>query len=463
MNHNLDIDMTKVSRVHCIGIGGIGLSAVAEILHNQGYEVTGSDPKSSIVTDHLEGLGIKIYKEHSPLNVKGVDLLVYSNAISGENPEMKEASKLGIPMITRAEMLGIIMNEYEESIAICGTHGKTTTTSMISLIIRGAKLKPTILIGAELEDIHGNVEIGSNEYFVTEACEYMDSFLHLHPSIGVVLNIDSDHLDYFKDVDHIVTSFKKFVSQIPDYGVVIAFSENPFMGDVIKEAKNVITYGFNDDNDYGAKNVSFDDKGLAEYDVYYKGLKQCHIELNVPGEHNVLNSLAAFATCRYIGIDPKIIAEILHEFKGADRRFDFVGKMKCGAYIIDDYAHHPTEIKATISATTNVKHNRSLCIFQPHTYTRTKALFNEFSDAFEGIDLLIITDIYAAREKDIYGVSSKQLVDEIRKNHPDMTAYYIKSFDEIKDFVIDNVKKDDIVITMGAGDVYKISEMLINN
>lgn len=463
MNHNLDIDISKVRKVHCIGIGGIGLSAVAEILNNQGYEVTGSDPKSSIVTDHLESLGIKIYKEHSPSNVKGADLLVYSNAISEDNPEMREASRLRIPKITRAEMLGIIMKKYDHSIAICGTHGKTTTTSMVSLIIRGAKLKPTILIGAELEDIHGNVEIGSNEYFVTEACEYMDSFLHLYPNIGVVLNIDSDHLDYFKDVEHIVTSFKKFVSEIPDDGVVIAFSENPFMGDVIKAAKNVITYGFNDDNDYSAKNVSFDDNGLARYDVYYKGIKQCHIDLNVPGEHNVLNSLAAFATCRYIGIEPEVISEILHEFKGADRRFDFVGKMKCGAYVIDDYAHHPTEIKATISATSNVKHKRSICIFQPHTYTRTKALFDEFIDAFEGLDLLVITDIYAAREKDIYGVSSKQLVEKIRENHPDMTAYYIKDFDEIKDFIIDNAKRDDIVITMGAGDVYKISEMLIDN
>lgn len=463
MNHNLDIDMSKVRKVHCIGIGGIGLSAVAEILHNQGYKVSGSDPKSSIVTDHLESLGIKIYKEHSPMNVNGVDLLVYSNAISRDNPEMIEAKRLSVPMITRAEMLGIIMKEYTHSIAICGTHGKTTTTSMISLIIRGAKLKPTILIGAELEDIHGNVEIGSNEYFVTEACEYMDSFLNLYPNIGVVLNIDSDHLDYFKDVEHIVTSFKKFVSQIPNDGVVIAFSENPFMDDVIKEAKNVITYGFNDDNDYSAKNVSFDDKGLARYDVYYKGEKECHIELKIPGEHNVLNSLAAYATSRYIGIKPKTIAKILHDFKGADRRFDFVGKMKSGAYVIDDYAHHPTEIKATIQATSNVKHNRSLCIFQPHTYTRTKALFNEFIDAFDGLDILIITDIYAAREKDIYGVSSKQLVEKIKENHPDMTVYYIKNFDEIKDFIINNAKKNDIVITMGAGDVYKISEALIAN
>lgn len=461
MDHSLNIDISKVKRIHCIGIGGIGLSAVAEILNNRGYEVTGSDPKASIVTDHLESIGIKIYKEHLSENVRNVDLVVYSNAISSSNPEMIEAKKLGIPMLTRAEMLGMIMKEYDHSIAICGTHGKTTTTSMISLIIRGAGLKPTILVGAELNDIHGNVEIGANEYFVTEACEYMDSFLKLNPSIGVVLNIDSDHLDYFKDVEHIVTSFKKFVSKIPDDGVVVAFSENPFMGDVIKEAKHVITYGFNDDNDYSAKNVSFDDHGLADYDVYYREIKQCHIDLNVPGEHNVLNSLAAFATCRYLGVEPDVISEILHNFKGADRRFDYVGKMKCGAFVIDDYAHHPTEIKATISATLNVKHKESICIFQPHTYTRTKALFNEFIDAFEGLDNLIITDIYAAREKDIYGVSSKQLVEKIKENHPDLKVNYITNFDEIRDYVLKIAKRDDIVITMGAGDVYKIGEMLI--
>ena len=462
MNKNFNIDISKMKRIHCIGIGGIGLSAVAEILNNQGYEVSGSDLKSSIITDHLESKGIKIFKEHLAENVRDVDIVIFSNAVSFSNPEMVEAKRLGIPRITRAEMLGIIMKNYEHSIAICGTHGKTTTTSMISLIIRGAKLNPTILIGAEFADIHGNVEIGGNEYFVTEACEYMDSFLSLYPNIGVILNIDSDHLDYFKDVEHIVKSFKKFASQIPDDGVIIAFSENPFMEDVIKEAKNVITYGFNDDNDYSAKNVNFTDKGFAKFDVYYKGKKECHIDLSVPGEHNVLNSLAAFATCRYIGIESCVISKILSDFKGADRRFDYVGKTKCGAYIIDDYAHHPTEIKATISATANVKHNNSLCVFQPHTYTRTKALFNEFIDAFNGLDTLIITDIYAAREKDIYGISSEQLVSKIKEKYPEFNILYIKQFEEIRDYILDNISEGDIVITMGAGDVYKIGEILID-
>lgn len=461
MNNISDMDISRIKRIHCLGIGGIGLSAVAEILADREYEVTGTDLKSSVVTEHLESKGIKIYREHLAENVHGVDAVVYSNAVSFSNPEMLEAEKLGIPCMTRADMLGIIMKEYKHSIAVCGTHGKTTTTSMISLIIRGAHLRPTILVGAELGDINGNVEIGTNEYFVTEACEYMDSFLSLYPNIGVVLNIDSDHLDYFKDVDHIVTSFKKFVTQIQDDGVLIAFSENPFMGDVIKEAKNVITYGFNDDNDYNVKNVTFDDRGFGEYDVFHQGENVCHVKLDVPGEHNVLNSLAAFVTCAYLGIEPETISEILRTFKGADRRFDFTGTMESGANVIDDYAHHPTEIKATLSAIKNVKHNKSFCIFQPHTYTRTKALFDDFIDAFDGIDYLIITDIYAAREKDVYGISSMQLVDAIRDKHPEMKLYYIKDFEDIADFVRAKAVKDDIVLTMGAGDVYKVGEMLV--
>lgn len=454
-------DILECKRIQCLGIGGIGLSAVAEILEDHGHVVSGTDLNHSEVTDHLESRGIKIYYEHRPENVHGVDAVIYSNAVSDDNPELIEAKKLGIPCMSRSEALGMLMKKYKHSIGICGTHGKTTTTSMISLIIKDAGLDPTILVGGNLSDIHGNVEIGARGYFVTEACEYMDSFLNLRPSIGVVLNIDSDHLDYFKGIEHIVRSFKKFVSQIPDEGVVVAFSENPFMGDVIRSAKHVITYGFNDGNDFCARRVAFNDKGFPGYDLYHMGNKVCHIQLNIPGEHNVLNSLAAFATCDYLGIDADTITSALNKFKGTHRRFDFIGTTANGVSVIDDYAHHPTEIRATLKGARNLKFNKLWCVFQPHTYTRTKALFDDFVDAFKDVDKLIITDIYAAREKDVYGVSSHQLVQEIKRRHPELDAYYIRDFDDISKFLKKGTENGDVVMTMGAGDVYKVGRLLL--
>jgi len=293
------------------------------------------------------------------------------------------------------------MDHYENSVAICGTHGKTTVTSMTSLILRNAQYKPTILVGGNLPQIHGNVEIGGSEYFVTEACEYMDSFLQLHPNIGVILNIDSDHLDYFKDMEHIVKSFRTFVEQIPENGILIAYGDNPFVKGILRDRTNKITYGYSEGNDFYAENISFNEKGFPNFDIYHKGNKVIHLELSVPGEHNVLNAMAAFVTAAYLKVDMNVIADTLKEYGGTGRRFDFNGVTDKGVMVIDDYAHHPTEIKATLSAAKNVKHNKLWLVFQPHTYTRTKALFNEFTDAFQDADVVIITDIYAAREKDI--------------------------------------------------------------
>ena len=300
----------------------------------------------------------------------------------------------------------MLMERYRSSVAICGTHGKTTVTSMTSLILRNAGCRPTILVGGNLAEINGNVEIGSNDYFVTEACEYMDSFLELHPTVGVVLNIDSDHLDYFKGIEHIVRSFRQFVTQVPEDGVVIAYDGNPFVRDVLKGLHNVITYGYTDSSDYHAESIRFDESGNPEYDLYYKGELLTHIHLAVPGEHNVLNSMAAAATARYFGVSPEIIAETLQAFHGTHRRFDMIGVTKRGARIVDDYAHHPTEIRATLLGAQNIRHRKIYCVFQPHTYTRTLALFEDFADSFGNVDTLILTDIYAAREKDVYNISS---------------------------------------------------------
>lgn len=456
-------DISKYKRIHCLGIGGIGLSAVAEILADNGHIVSGTDIRRSDVTDHLENSGIKIYYQHDPKNLEGVDAVVYSAAVSEDNPEMKAARQAGIPCFTRAQVLGMIMKNYKNSIAICGTHGKTTVTSMTSLILRNAKLKPTILVGGNVEEINGNVEIGGNKYFVTEACEYMDSFLSLRPTIGVVLNIDSDHLDYFKDIEHIVKSFRQFVTQIPKDGIIIAYGENPFVKEAVKDLKNVITYGYTESSDFYAENIEFDDNGFPQYDLCHGRKKICHIHLGVPGEHNVLNSIAAFVTTSYLGVSNDVIIDTLRNFRGTHRRFDFTGVTRNGVKIVDDYAHHPTEIKATLSAAKNVKHNKLWVVFQPHTYTRTKALFDDFRDAFEDVDTLIVTDIYAAREKDVYDVSSYKLVNAMKEAHPDWEVYYVQDFEDIARYLIKNAGRDDIVMTMGAGDVYKVGTMMLNN
>ncbi len=456
------MDFSKYKRVHCLGIGGIGLSAVAEILRDRGYIVSGTDIHPSKVTRHLEYLGIKVFTEHKPENVEGVDAIVYSAAVSEENPEVVRAHQLGIPLFSRAEVLGMIMDDYENSVAICGTHGKTTVTSMTSLILRNAEYKPTILVGGNLPQINGNVEIGGTKYFVTEACEYMDSFLQLKPSIGVILNIDSDHLDYFKTMDHIVQSFSTFVEKIPPHGIIIAFGDNPFVRSILKDHTNKITYGYSESNDFYAENIKFNENGFPGFDICHKGSKVASLELNVPGEHNVLNAMAAFVTTSYLGVDIPVIQQTLKEYSGTNRRFDYIGTTEKGVKVIDDYAHHPTEIKATLAAAKNVKHNKLWLIFQPHTYTRTKALFNEFVDAFLDADVVILTDIYAAREKDVYNISSYKLVTAMKAKHPDKPVYYVKDFEDIAKYIEKFAGKDDIVMTMGAGDVYKVGDMLLH-
>ena len=455
------MDFSKYKRIHCLGIGGIGLSAVAEILADNGHIVTGTDINPSNVTRHLESKGIKVFPSHEPENVENVDAIVYSAAVSEENPEVIRAKELGIPLFSRAQVLGMIMDRYENSVAICGTHGKTTVTSMTSLILRNAEYKPTILVGGIIPELNGNVEIGGNTYFVTEACEYMDSFLELSPSIGVILNIDSDHLDYFKDMDHIVKSFGTFAEKIRPDGVIIAYGDNPFVKGVLKDRKNKITYGYSESNDFYAENVKFNEQGFPSFDICHKGHKITDLELSVPGEHNVLNAMAAFVTSSFLKVDIETIKKTLKEYHGTNRRFEVNGVTKNGVMVIDDYAHHPTEIKATLKAAKNIKHNKLWLIFQPHTYTRTKALFDEFVESFGDADAVILTDIYAAREKDVYNISSYKLMSAIRNKHPEAEVFYVKDFEDIVKYIRKIAGKDDIVMTMGAGDVYKVGEMLL--
>lgn len=455
------IDFSNIKCVHCIGIGGIGLSAIADILLAKGYKVTGSDMNQSEKVEKLMKDGATVWLGHRAKNVAEADLLVYSSAVAQDNPEMVAAREKGIPCITRAEMLGILMEGHKNSIAIAGTHGKTTTTSMISLILKHAGKDPTILVGGNLEELKGNVRVGCSEYFVTEACEYMDSFLQLRPKIEIILNIDSDHLDYFKDIEHIVSSFDKFADLVPEDGLIMAYGANPFVKRVIKGRSNVITYGFDESNDYYADDIEFDGEGKPSFAIFHNKEKLVHMQLAVPGEHNLLNALVAAACAHILGVEIAEIKKTLEEYTGTQRRFDILGETVGGTRVIDDYAHHPTEIHATLKAAKNMKHNDIWCVFQPHTYTRTLALFDEFPAAFEDADKVVLAEIYAAREKNIHKISSKSLAKEIKHQYPDKEVYFFKDLHDIATFVYDNSEEGDLIMTMGAGDVYKVGEEIL--
>jgi UDP-N-acetylmuramate--alanine ligase len=456
------LNLSIYKHVHCIGIGGIGLSAIAEIFLSRGYWVSGSDMKESEVTEKLQQAGAMVFIGHAGSNVQGADLVVYSSAVSQDNPELITAMENGIPVANRAEVLGALMSEYTNSIAIAGTHGKTTTTSMVSLILENYGLDPTVLVGGNLSAFNGNVKVGKSPYFVTEACEYMDSFLNLHPSHEIILNIDSDHLDYFKDIDHIVHSFEKFAKLVPKDGTVIAYNANPFVSAIIRDLScKVVTFGFTEQCDYHAENIKFNSLGMPAFDLCYRGEYLCHLQLSIPGEHNVANALAATACCHNLGVDLADIATTLEAYTGTQRRFDVIGVTKDNIRIVDDYAHHPTEIKATLSAANNVPHKNLWCLFQPHTYTRTLALFEDFAESFHAADKVILAEIYAAREKNIYKISSRELVAEIKRIDPTKEVYFFENFEEIASFVLNNADPGDLVLTMGAGDIYKVAEMIL--
>ena len=455
------LNIDKSNKIHFIGIGGIGMSAIADILIAKGYKVSGSDMNQGTMIDKLINDGAEVFIGHNASNVEGASLVVYTAAIGNDNPELLRARELGIETVTRAEMLGMLMSNCKNSIAVAGTHGKTTTTSMLSIMLKDADLDPTLLVGGNLAELNGNVRVGGTDYFVTEACEYMDSFLSLRPKIEVILNIDSGHLDYFRDIDHIVESFEKFTHLVPEDGMILAYSANPFVSKAVKGLKNVKTFGLDEHCNYAALNIDFDQDGLPSYELYCDGEKLCDIKLGIPGEYNILNSLAAIGCAHMLGVDVEVAKKTLEKYKGTQRRFDVMGVTKKGAKVIDDYAHHPTEIKATLKAAHNIPHRKLWCLFQPHTYTRTIALFDEFADAFEDADNIVLVEIYAAREKNIHKISSESLVPAIKANFPDKEVCYIKEFEDIVDYVRENSCEGDLIITMGAGDVYKIGEMIL--
>lgn len=458
-----DINQNSSQHIHLIGIGGISMSAIAEVLIKQGHKVSGSDMKDSKILNKLRNCGAEIFIGHSMDNIQNPDLIVYTAAIRGDNPERVRGRELNIPEIDRAEMLGHIMKNYKKAIAVAGSHGKTTTTSLISLILEYANLDPTILVGGELDEIGGNIKIGESEHFITEACEYVESFLKFFPFIGIILNIDEDHLDYFKDIDHIKSAFKKFVDLIPQEGFLIANKDDENMEEIISNVKcNLITYGINSNSTFVAKDVIFTTEGYPIFKVELNGKYMGTFQLNIPGKHNVYNALASIATAHILGVEPSDIEKHIQKFKGIHRRFDILGEVK-GCKIIDDYAHHPAEIKATLEAARNYPHGKIWCTFQPHTFTRTKALLDDFANSFGDADHIIITDIYAARELDTGEINSKILVDKIKEYNPEGDTHYMESFEEISTYIYENMEPNDIVLTMGAGDVYRIGEMILQS
>ena len=446
--------------VHFMGIGGISMSGLAMILMDRGFTVTGSDSNKSSLTEELEAKGAKIFYSQVAGNItKDIDLLVYTAAISPDNEELLAAKSMGIECMTRANLLGEIMDNYASSITICGTHGKTTTTSMISHILLAAAKDPTITVGGILKAIGGNFRLGTSDYFVAEACEYTNSFHSFFPRYNIILNIEEDHLDFFKDINDIRASFRRFASNTKEDGIIFV-NESIENHEEITDGlgRRVVTFGFSKNADCHPVNLTYDASGCGHFTAVYKDKELGKIDLSIPGEHNVSNSLSAIALTAELGIGFDDIAGGLSAFGGADRRFQKKG-MLGGITIMDDYAHHPTEISATLSAAKKVDADRVIVVFQPHTYTRTKAFLDEFAKALSVADLVVLADIYAAREKNTIGISSldlKKKIDELGTE-----CVYLPTFDEIEKFLLKNCMNRDLLITMGAGNIVEVGEHLL--
>lgn len=455
------ISFDEPQRIHFIGIGGISMSGLAEVLKSNGFTVSGSDMRASKITNHLKEVGMHVTISHrAGVITSDLDLVVYTAAISKDNPEYLKALELNIPTIDRATLLGEIMANYRHSIGVAGTHGKTTTTSMLANILLSAEKDPTISVGGLLDAIDGNIKIGNSSYFLTEACEYTNSFLKFYPQVGVILNVEEDHMDFFKDLEDIQNSFNTYARQIDTDGYLIINNQIKDLDRITKDVTcKVITCDVENNNaDYYATNITYHNNIYPEFDIMRGDSLLGHLRLNVTGIHNVHNAVCAYAASDCLNISFDQIAKGLYNFKGAKRRFEYKGDMH-GITIIDDYAHHPTEIEVNLKVLKQYPHNKLWCVFQPHTYTRTKAFLPEFAKALSLSDYIVLADIYAAREKNTGNIHSKDIIPLLNSYGKD--AYYFPSFDEIENFLLENVSPGDLLITMGAGDIYIVGEELL--
>ena len=440
------------SYIHMIGIGGISMSALAHMLLDFGYRVSGSDLKDSNLTDDLRARGAKIFLGQSADHITNPDVVCYTAAIAATNPELQKARTLGVPVIERAELLGALMTLYEHPIAIAGTHGKTTTTSMMSLVLLAANTDPTVLVGGELPQIGGNFRLGKRDYLAFEACEYVESFLHFHPFLSIITNVEEDHLDYFSDINHIISSFQKFARLTSPYGCIIVCSDDKHATQVVQNVdKKIIFYGIKEKNaDYTAAEIQYDTMGCPRFTVRRRGEDVIDICLKVAGEHNVLNALGVFAAADFLGIAPEAIKEGLESFTGTKRRFEHIGSYR-GCDIVDDYAHHPTEIEATLKTAKSMHYQNTWVVFQPHTYSRTKSLLADFARVLPLADHVMIADIYPARERYDGTIHACDLAFLIPG------AIYMSDMNAIARYLKEHVKDGDLLITMGAGNVNQIA------
>jgi len=466
--NNTNVNLNDINKIHMIGIGGISMSGVAVMLKKAGYNVSGSDTVDGDMVKILRDEGINVFIGHNKELVKDAELVIYTAAVKDTDEELVEAKSLNIPTLERAPFIKLLLEKYNKPICIAGMHGKTTTTSMIASAFMHLNTNPTVLVGSKLKEL-GNVNylIGNNEYFVLEACEYVDSFLNFPPHTAIILNIEEEHLDYFKDLNQIKESFVKFISMLPKNGNLIINKDDMNCIDVLNNLSsfisenniNVLTYSVIDKSaNLFADNIEINENGCYKYNLYLNSDYITNISLSAPGKHNVLNSLATAGSIYANNLDILTAKDSIENFTGASRRFEYKKTIGNNINVYDDYAHHPTEIKATLESARNKTKNNVIAVFQPHTYSRTKLLFNEFAHAFDNADFVILTDIYAAREIDDGTISSKMLADELVKNG--INAIHISSFEDIANKINEVVKPGDIVLTIGAGTITKLSDLL---
>lgn len=442
-----------IERVHFVGIGGSGMSPLAEILHSLGYTLTGSDVNESDNLNRIRRLGIPVFMPQRAENVGDAQLVVYTAAVRADNPELVEANDRGIPLMERAILLGLLSRQFKNTIAVAGTHGKTTTSSMLSQILLQAGVDPSVFIGGRLPLIDANGKAGRSDIFVCEACEFQDHYLQMTPAVSIILNVDADHLDYFGDLNGVIASFRRFATQTT--GTLIVNADDPETLQAVEGLTHaaIVRYGRDIGNEWSAQNVTVHHGSYGQYDLYHNGMFVTGITLGVPGMHNVSNSLAAAAAAHLCGVSAQQIAEGIASFHGAGRRFEFLGTA-AGVTIVDDYAHHPTEIAATLQAAKALPHKKVWAIFQPFTFSRTARHLEEFARALSAADEVIVSDIMGSREVNEWNVSSKQITDRIPG------AHYLPTFEEICQFVTTHVGDDELVLTMGGGDVYKCARMI---
>ncbi len=450
---NSDI-LSHVKKVHFVGIGGSGMCPIAEILIHRGYEVSGSDTTESDTLARIRGYGIPVFMGQRAENIKDAELVVYTAAVKQDNPELVAAREKGIPTIERSVMLGLVTRRFPNTIGVSGTHGKTTTTAMITQILLEAGLDPSAIIGGKLPLIGGNGRVGKSDTIVCEACEFVDTFLQLHPHIAVVLNIDNDHLDYFGTVENTIRSFHQFCLQTSGYIIVNGDDANAMKAVQGITNAQIITYGFQPQNDYSAADIQATRRAREEFTIVRHGKKLTNITLSIPGKHNIYNALAAFAVADLLGVSTESTAKSLHAFTGVHRRFELLGEFG-GITVADDFAHHPTEVTATLTAAKQMGFSRVWAVFQPHTYSRTYLLFNDFVKALKIADRVVLSEILAVRETNTYNIYAKDLAEKIPG------CVWFKTFEEIADYMVQNAKEGDLILTIGGGDIYKCANRIV--